>query len=280
MPLPSQKAISAGAAPFIMVAPNGARRTRKDHPALPVTMEQIVESARHCHAAGADGLHLHVRDATGRHSLDAGRYRETLSELDSAVPGLIVQITTEAGGIFDVAEQLACLEAVAPAWASVSVREMARSPELTARVYATCADQGTRVQHILYDVDDIAMLQEWQACGVVHHDQTEMIFVLGRYAAGQVSSPSDLLPFLDARPREASWMACAFGPSEHSCLIEAARQGGSVRVGFENSLTDEDGTPWADNAASVAALRRALRPIQDPSSAAKQEPVSPLPIGG
>lgn len=280
MTLPDQKAILDGAGPFVMVAPNGARRTREDHPALPVTTGEIVETARHCHAAGADGLHLHVRDEAGRHSLDAARYRETLHELERQAPGLAVQITTEAGGRFDVAAQLACLDAVAPAWASVSVREIARAPELAERVYATCADQGTRVQHILYDRVDLARLQEWQARGIVRRDQTDMIFVLGRYTTGQTSHPADLAPFLEAKPSRARWMACAFGPDEHACLIEAARHGGAVRVGFENSLTAEDGTPWEDNAASVAALRRALRTIQHTGTAARPEFFSPLPIKG
>ena len=121
--------------PMIMVAPTGARRGKADHPALPVTLPEIVQTAEACAAAGADALHLHIRDDQGRHSLDAGRYREALQELARAAPALRIQITTESAGVFGVDAQLACLEQVAPAWASVSVREVARAPELAARLY-------------------------------------------------------------------------------------------------------------------------------------------------
>lgn len=237
--------------PYILVAPNGARRNALDHPALPLRIDQIVISARDCHAAGADGLHLHIRDSDGLHSLDAGLYLEMLAELQREVPKMELQITTEAVGRFDVASQLDCLQKVRPEWASISVREIARDLNLAPRVYAQCADQGTRVQHILYDADDARLLDQWLALGIVQADQTDRLLVLGRYSDGQQSMPSDL----DAFPKcQARWMVCAFGAQEHACLAEAARRGGDVRVGFENSLTGADGRPWADNAASVAAL--------------------------
>lgn len=244
--------------PFVMVAPNGARRGKADHPALPVTAAEIVAEAQACFAAGANALHLHVRDAEGQHSLDAGRYREALDELARTVPKMRVQITTESAGIFHVPAQLACLELVRPGWASISVREMARAPKLAERAYALCAEQGTEVQHILYDTDDVTQLQRWQADGVVRDGQTGVIFVLGRYTEGQTSDPAALAPFLATMPQREDWMLCAFGPQEHACLIAAAKAGGACRVGFENSLTDAHGTPWANNAASVAALRAAL----------------------
>ncbi|MGX9352899.1 3-keto-5-aminohexanoate cleavage protein [Shimia sp. W99] len=244
--------------PFIMVAPNGARRTKADHLALPVTLPEIVDTARTCFAAGAHGLHLHVRDASGAHSLDAGRYRETLDELARAVPDMRLQITTEAVGLYSVAQQLDCLEQVRPGWASIAVRETARDMDLAPRVYAACADMGCDVQHILYDTDDIALLKDWQARGIIHPDQSSVLFVLGRYSAGQVSAPSDLAPFLAALPDAPDWMLCAFGPQEHACLIHAAKHGGNLRVGFENSLVDANGAPHANNAASVAALVHSL----------------------
>ena len=108
--------------PFIMVAPTGARRTKVDHPALPIILPEILAEAEACHAAGADALHLHVRDATGAHSLDHGLYMEALLALQETLPNLRVQITTESAGRYDVSAQLACLEALVPEWASVSIR--------------------------------------------------------------------------------------------------------------------------------------------------------------
>ncbi|TMV66819.1 3-keto-5-aminohexanoate cleavage protein [Thioclava sp. BHET1] len=244
--------------PFVMVAPNGARRGKADHPALPVTIPEIVATARDCAAAGADGLHLHVRDPSGQHSLDAGLYREALAGIAEAAPSLALQITTESAGIFDVPAQLTCLEAVQPGWVSIAVREIARAPEMADRIYGLCAAQGSRVQHILYAPEDARQLQDWQGRGIVRPGQDEVLLVLGRYAAGQISAPSDLAPLRAAVPAAVDWMICAFGPAEHACLAEAALQGGNLRVGFENSLVAADGTPHRDNAASVRDLRKML----------------------
>ncbi|MCF2872975.1 3-keto-5-aminohexanoate cleavage protein [Octadecabacter sp. G9-8] len=245
--------------PYILVAPTGARRTKQDHPNLPIQMDEIIQSAAACFAAGAHGLHLHVRDDAGQHTLDPGIYRETLAELETHLPDMGVQITTEAAGVFDVATQLACLDGVKPRWASISVREIARDPALADRVYGTCVDNGTKVQHILYDVADVALLADWHSRGIVRADQTSVIFVLGRYTTGQVSHPSDLTPFLETFENRGPWMVCAFGQNEHACLHAAAQHGGDLRVGFENNLLDGHGAQFTDNAASVNALADTLK---------------------
>ncbi len=247
--------------PFIMVAPTGARRTKADHSELPLTMDEIVQTAAACHGAGADALHLHVRDAQGHHSLDAGQYRETIAEVSAAVPSMPIQITTEAAGVFNVAAQLKCLKEVKPRWASISVREIDRTPELADSVYGACADNNTKVQHILYGPEDVTLLAERRAQGIIRPEQSDVIYVLGRYSTDQTSHPDELLPYLNAHNDRDNWMVCAFGPFEHACLADAAQRGGTLRVGFENSLTREDGTPHADNAASVDALCKRLAAI-------------------
>ena len=55
----------------LMVAPNGARKSSADHPGLPITVDAIAAEAAACREAGAQALHLHVRDDAGRHTLDA-----------------------------------------------------------------------------------------------------------------------------------------------------------------------------------------------------------------
>jgi uncharacterized protein (DUF849 family) len=83
----------------IMVAPNGARKTRSDHSSLPVSIEDTVSEAALCRAVGASALHAHVRGANDEHVLDAGLYRELIAAMAQRVPGMLVQITSEAVGI-------------------------------------------------------------------------------------------------------------------------------------------------------------------------------------
>ena len=109
---------------IIMAAPNGARKVKTDHPAVPVTITETIATAKECHAAGASILHAHVRDDDGKHLLDAGRYRQLLDGLRHEVPEMLVQITTEAVGIYTPEQQADLVFALKPDFVSVGFREM------------------------------------------------------------------------------------------------------------------------------------------------------------
>lgn len=237
----------------LTVAPNGARRRRTDHPALPMTTSEIEKTAFACYQAGADEIHLHVRENDGSHSLDTGRYQEAIDAITNIVPLMAIQITTEAAGKFSVVDQYNCLETLRPRAASISVREMARDVNLAARIYALAAEAGTSVQHILYTPECIAQLLLWRTDGIVPASMSDIIFVLGQYSPEVLAQPTDLAPFLTViADHNLDWSVCAFGRNEHACLNEAVSQGGNVRLRFENNIEMRDGTLFKDNAASVA----------------------------
>lgn len=244
--------------PHVMVAPNGATKTRADHPTLPITLDEITETAHACQPVGADGLHLHLRDATGRHLLDAGAYREALSHLRAQVPGLSVQITTEAAGIYEPPHQRDVALQSGAELVSISVREMLRDDvDVTSRFYDECRAEGISVQHILYDIADAEALVGVLSDQHLRDPDLQLLFVLGRYTAGQSSDPAMLLPFTDwlaAKEITPDWMVCAFGPGESACLKAAYAVGGKRRVGFENSLWHSDGQLARDNAERVAQI--------------------------
>jgi uncharacterized protein (DUF849 family) len=263
--------------PTLMVAPNGAAKTTSDHPALPVTIPEIVACAAACAQAGADGVHAHVRDAEGRHVLDAGLYAELLAEMARQVPHMQVQITTEAVGRYSPAEQRALVEMLQPAAVSIALREIMAEPDLavTRRFFAFCADAGIGVQHILYDADEVARFGMLLGKGIIPPGPHQVLHVLGRYVTGQRARPDDLLGPLLAQDRlgiPLDWAVCAFGPQESACLLAARRAGGKVRIGFENNLLGLDGQPARDNAAQVADFLRviAFEPTQDQSVAREE----------
>lgn len=235
----------------IAVAPNGARRSKADHPALPLTTDEIIAEVSACRAAGAAMVHLHVRDAAGNHSLDAGRYLETMVGLRETVPDMLIQITTEAAGICTPDMQLRCLEAVTPAFASVAVREIAQDPGVASRLYHCATERGTSIQHILYDTADLQQLSRWWTQDIVPRVQSSLLFVLGHYTTGRNARAHDLIPFIAALPEDCPWAACAFGPDEGICVAAAMAFGGHVRVGFENNIRAPGGALASGNAELV-----------------------------
>ncbi|KAJ02617.1 3-keto-5-aminohexanoate cleavage protein [Sulfitobacter mediterraneus] len=249
--------------PALMVAPTGARKTKADHPKLPITLPEILHTAEACFRAGADGLHLHIRDAQGAHVLDAGQYREALEALHAAVPDMAVQITTEAVGRYSPSEQRRIVREVRPDLVSVSLAEMTTDDDQTAVLdfYHWAAGNGIAVQHILYGPRDLQRFETMALQGQLGEGLLQAIFVLGRYSDGQESVPADLDTFLAwqaALDQPLDWAVCAFGRQETACLAAAAVAGGKLRVGFENSLWNADGAIAADNAERVAEIAQVI----------------------
>lgn len=271
--------VDAPAPVLIMAAPTGARRTKVDHPALPLTPAEIASDAADCLAAGASCLHLHVRDDAGAHSLDAERYRETMAAVRDAAPEMVIQITTEAAGRFSPADQYALVDDLKPGAASVALRELFPDSQIGRKeslaFVRRSIEAGVALQWILYDSTDLARLRLLVADGRLGREPPRLLFVLGRYADGRESNPNDLRPFLSGLNRwpgnKPSWSVCAFGRAETAALAAAMAFGGHVRVGFENNIARADGSLAASNAqrvGDIAALAAALgRPAADPETA-------------
>jgi 3-keto-5-aminohexanoate cleavage enzyme len=267
-----------------MVAPNGARKGHADHPNLPVTIDEIACDAVECHLAGAQAIHVHVRDDEGRHSIDASRYIATTDAVRHlAGRELIVQMTTEAVGQFTPPQQIAAVRAVRPEAVSIAVKELvpdASAETAAAELYDWAHRNSIAVQHILYTPGEFDRLLDLVARGVIPGKRHSLIFPLGRYVANQESDPAELIPFaakvLDNGGAERfDWWVCAFGASETASLVAAAALGGHCRIGFENSFINADGSRAASNAERIGDLRKALAGIRR-SAASRAEALRAL----
>ena len=247
----------------IAVAPNGGRRTKADHPALPITPDELADVAAASLEAGAAMIHVHVRDRDGRHLLDAEAYRAATAAIRASVgERLVVQITSEALGIYQPEQQMRVVLEARPEAVSLALREFVPDQTHEAGFAAFLEKVRTEKiipQIILYTPEEATYLATLAARGRIPFDNLPVLYVLGRYTVGQTSGPADLLPFLaPGAPAASHWMACAFGGQETACVTAAALLGGHARVGFENNLFLPDGTLASGNQDLVAAARRAI----------------------
>ncbi len=259
---------------IITVAPNGAYKTERDHPAVPMTPAALAAEARACLDAGAAMLHMHVRTAEGKHSLDVQAYRDALAAVDRAVGReLLVQVTSEAAGVYQAAQQMAMVRELKPEAVSIGLREIAVpdiGEQALAAFFAWIAAERIMTQIILYSAEDLARWQDFRARGLVPEGCWSLLYVLGRYVAGQQSSPQDLLPFLQVAGQTLPWAICAFGRQENACVTTAAAFGGHMRVGFENNLLLRDGSIAPGNSALVAQAAEGGRVLGRPLADASQ----------
>ncbi|MBZ9853523.1 3-keto-5-aminohexanoate cleavage protein [Mesorhizobium sp. CA13] len=258
---------------FVMVAPNGARRTKADHPALPISANELASTAVECRAAGAAAMHLHIRDPFGRHSLDVSGYAEAVRVVSTAVPRLTVQVTTEAASICTVCDQERVLSELKPHYASVSIAEILRDGEERAiEIVQRAIASEISIQYILYSAEDIRTLSGLRGRLFDDDRQPSTLLVAGRYGViddATVDMVDDLYRVLSAEglAGQGKWMACAFGRGEMACLEAVIELGGHVRVGFENAIIDAHGKLAVSNAERVAKVAEmaatAGRPLAD-----------------
>jgi len=246
---------------MIMVARNGVRKTTLDHPTVPVTDSDLVETAAQCFDAGAQALHAHIRTTDQIHLLDVERYESLIDSLNKRLPKLEVQVTSEAAGIYESDAQIDLLSRMKAPWVSVAIREILRAQEpQTLQPFFQQLLNKSRVQFILYDADDFQTLASLVEQEIIQTNALEVLYVLGRYSVNQESTPDQLDPFLEFRDRVPTYvkpvreMICAFGRGQIPCLLRAASEGIDLRIGFENGIWLPDGEIAEDNATLVRAL--------------------------
>ncbi|QDY69756.1 3-keto-5-aminohexanoate cleavage protein [Qingshengfaniella alkalisoli] len=242
--------------PRLMIAPNGPRLSKLDHPALPISLDEIIATAQACHAEGADGLHLHLRSERGGHLLDTGLYREALAELHLKIPEIQIQITTESAGLYGPVHQMSVALGVGHKLVMVPLREMlVDNDDRAARAfYETCAERGIAIQHSLYEPSELDLLKELLPQKRFYSQSLQLLYVLGSHT-GRVGNKSELSRFVIRASQlgmAPDWGVCSFGVNETRCLTIAHRAGGKLRVGFENNIRHRGGAIARDNADRVA----------------------------
>jgi 3-keto-5-aminohexanoate cleavage enzyme len=240
----------------IMCAPNGARRGYEDHTALPLTSAELAREARSLVEAGVCVLHLHVRDAHGRHSLDAGHYRDAIKAIQNSVgEALLIQVTTESVGIYDRHQQMAMVRELRPEAVSLALRELCpgSSAEREAgRFYEHLKREEIWAQHILYSPEDVLRFHDLHQRGLFAEERPWCLLVLGSYVDQRDGSLSEFVQMTSPLQTDSvCWSVCCFGPWEQQACVMAWERGGHVRLGFENNLVRADGSLARDNAQLV-----------------------------
>lgn len=252
---------------IVMAAPNGARLTRADHPAVPVTATELADEAEALVDAGVSVLHLHVRDEAGQHTLDVGRYRQAIDAIERRVGHrLLIQVTSEAVGRYTAAEQMDMVRALRPAAVSLALRELcpdASSESAAGTFFAELHESGCWPQYILYSVEELRRFDRLRVAGLFADPEPFVLLVLGHYRSGTDGSVADLDTFLSAfDPTAFPWAVCCFGAAEADVMQAAAQAGGHLRIGFENNRVLPGGGVATHNAELVGATlaRIARRP--------------------
>jgi uncharacterized protein (DUF849 family) len=258
----------------VMCAPNGARLQKADHPGVPLTPDELADCAESLLPLGVSVIHLHVRDAQGGHSLDAGHYREALAAMRERVGDrIILQVTTESLDVYDRREQMQLVRELRPEAVSMALRELCpdeRAEPEAGTFFRELGDMGVWPQYILYTAEETRRFDTLRRQGFFGEEHPFALAVLGRYRQSVEASEAGLEKLLHAvRIEDFPWAVCCIGHLEGHVARRAAELGGHLRVGFESNRQLPDGRVARDNADLLGAE---LRLVAD--SSASDRPIA------
>jgi 3-keto-5-aminohexanoate cleavage enzyme len=242
---------------LITVAPTGAETAKEDCPQLPTTPEEIAETARACQAAGAAMIHLHVRDAEHRPTLDLGLLREWVAAVrDSS--DLVVQLST-GGSVHDPLDQRLKVLDAEPDSCSLTMgttnfgNDVFSNPwPFVCELYQLAQDRGVAPEFELFDLGQVhALTRLLHRYGLPAGGQVHVDLVMG--VPGGMNGTTDALvaAVRDLPPQTTSWSATGIGRSTLAVMLASLSKGGHLRVGMEDVLTIARGVPVESNAQLV-----------------------------
>lgn len=243
--------------PFIvMCAPNGARRTKKDHPALPISPDELAQCAAEVLEAGASIFHMHVRDENDQHTLDADSYRRAIDAVrDQVGSDLIIQITTEAVGRYSRDEQISLIQSLKPEAVSIAFREICPDDvdsEETLEFFNWMKSEKIWPQTILYNEADLQRFVKMSHDPQFEERTPFILRVIGGRDHTEAKTKQELQEAeAKSLPSLYNSTFCCFGIYEYSMVEMAAKTGGHARVGFENNIWRSDMSPVDNNAELV-----------------------------
>ncbi len=242
---------------LITVAPTGAETAKEDCPQLPTTPDEIAATARACEEAGAAMIHLHVRDADHRPTLDPTLLKEWVAAVRESSE-LVVQLST-GGSVHDPLEQRMKVLDAEPDSCSLTMGTTNFGDDVFSNPWPFVCDlyqlaQARRVapEFELFDLGQVhAMRRLLDRYGLPAGGKVHVDLVMG--VPGGMNGTTDALVAAvhDLPPETTSWSATGIGRSTLSVILASLSKGGHLRVGMEDVLTISRGVPVESNAQLV-----------------------------
>ncbi|GAA4634463.1 3-keto-5-aminohexanoate cleavage protein [Actinoallomurus vinaceus] len=241
---------------LITVAPTGAEADKAKVPALPVTLDELVQTAKECEAAGAAVIHVHIRDDEARPTLDLARLRDTVAALRAST-NLIVQLST-GGAVTDPYEHRLRVLDAEPDACSLTCGTVNFGDDVfmnpwsfMAELYQLTQEREVVPEFELFDLGHVASLHRLlDTYGPPFGGRVHCDLVMG-VPGGMPGDARTLVAAVEALPAGATWSATGIGRTTLPVMYAALAAGGHLRVGMEDTLSYAKGRPVTANAQLV-----------------------------
>ena len=283
---------------IISCAVTGAGDTagRSEH--VPVTPQQIADSALEAARAGAAIVHCHVRDPeTGKGTRTVALYREVVERIREQDDEVVINLTAGMGGDLVVGpdddpmawqagtdlvgglERLAHVEAIRPDICSMDCGSLnfgnnnevyVSTPDMLRIMAERVRELGVRPELEVFDTGNL-----WFAETMIHEGLIDAPYWIQLCLSIPYGTPLDvgiLQAMVNRLPDEAEFTSFGLGPMQMPMAAQSVMLGGHVRVGLEDNLYLERGVlatnaQLVEKAAKIVELVGAR--LQTPADARK-----------
>jgi 3-keto-5-aminohexanoate cleavage enzyme len=227
---------------IITVAITGSLPGKKDNPAVPISVEEQIESTHEAFEAGATLVHLHVRDEEGKPTSDPKRFARVLEGIRKHCPGMITQLST--GGRSGTGRERGAMLSLKPDMASLATgsvnfptRVYENSPELVDWLAAEMVKYRVKPEIEAFDLSMIFQAAAMQKAGKIK-GPLHVQFVMGVKNAMPVDR--EVFDFyvktLNRISPGATWTGAGIGKDQVTVSRWAAELGGHCRTGLEDNV--------------------------------------------
>jgi 3-keto-5-aminohexanoate cleavage enzyme len=242
---------------IITVAITGSLPTKRDNPAVPISISEQVESTQEAFEAGATLAHCHVRNDEGLPTSDPGRFALLLDGLHKHCPGMIVQLSTggrsgagrERGGMIQLKPDMASLSTGS---CNFPTRIYENSPELVDWLASEMLAHHVKPEIEAFDLSMIFKAVEMQVAGAIK-GPLHVQFVMGVKNAMPVDRAAFefYIATLKRLAPDATWTGAGIGRDQVTLNRWSLELGGHCRTGLEDNVRLDRDTLAPSNAALV-----------------------------
>ena len=266
---------------IITCAVTGAGDTVGRHPDIPITPEQIADSAIDAAKAGAAIVHCHVRDpATGQGARDVSLYRELVARIRECDTDVVINLTAGMGGdlfigpdemptafgnetdLVGALDRLPHVEELLPEICSLDCGSYnfgegslvyVSTPDMLRRGAKRIQEVGVKPELEIFDTGHLSFTLQMIDEGLIDDPPLfQLCFGIPWGAPAQVGV---MKSWVDLLPSGANFTAFAISRDQMPFAAQSMLLGGHVRVGLEDNLYLRRGV-YATNAQLVDQARR------------------------
>jgi uncharacterized protein (DUF849 family) len=249
---------------FVTCAVTGSGETTGKSDKVPVTPEQIANSAIEAAKAGAAVVHIHVRDPkTGRGSRSTELYAEVVDRIRSSDVDVVINLTAGMGGdlvlggdenvlplnpdgtdmagaterldhVTKLLPEICTLDCGTMNFASGGDYIMTNTPSVLRKMARIVQDLGVRPELEVFDTGHLVMVKDLIKEGLL--DDPVMIQLCMGIAYGAPDDPTTFMALVNQLPNDCVFSAFSISRMQLPFVAQSVLAGGNVRVGLEDNL--------------------------------------------